>query len=475
MGRTHKYYQQPDAAADIATGAEIRNRYARAASTLLGVMLASPHEAAARLSELDPVYWQDSDFCAAAKALFAMLEQGREVSVRAVSVMSGHDEDALYILASQNASLDFDTALSMFLPIYQFFVEWTACTSALLHTESDGGTAEDARAVAQMIREKRRQYIAPPTDNFEGIDAWVRVKMEGCEYDHICKPHLQTLQTTGLITAFEPGCMYVVAARPSMGKTHFVCGLLNQFEQAGARGIFFSADMDTLNIQKRLVGMRSGLNPRKDWSMLTQAEKKAVSDAHGWVKGMKCRIIDNVVDLSRVQAICSAEQYREPINYLVFDYLQLFRTEGARDRYSIVTAASIAIKQLGKSLGVPVIALSQLSRDNEKRGGSKRPTLSDLRDSGAIEENATVVAFLHRQEYYDILAGVTDDSNKGTGEVIVAKSQTGETGACLTKFDGVTGWADLVTDAPEFDPAPPSFQTVDFSAARPKDEDTIPF
>ena len=269
--------------------------------------------------------------------------------------------------------------------------------------------------------------------------------------------------------------MYVVAARPSMGKTHFVCGLLNQFEQAGARGIFFSADMDTLNIQKRLVGMRSGLNPRKDWSMLTQAEKQAVADAHGWVKGMKCRIIDNVVDLSRVQAICAAEQYREPINYLVFDYLQLFRTEGARDRYSIVTAASIAVKQLGKSLGVPVIALSQLSRDNEKRGGSKRPTLSDLRDSGAIEENATVVAFLHRQEYYDILAGVTDDGNKGTGEVIVAKSQTGETGACLTKFDGVAGWADLVADAPEFDPAPPSFQTVDFSAARPKDGQDIPF
>lgn len=472
MGKQHAKFQQPDPTADLASGSEVRKRYEQAAATLFGVMLASPNEAAARLHEIDSVFWQDTEYHAAAKALFTLLEQRKEASIRGVSMLSKFNEDALYILSSKNASLDFDTALNLFLPVYQFYVEWVACTTALIHTEADGGTAEEVQAVAQMIREKRRQYIAPPADDFAGLDAWVKVKLDGFEYDHICKPHLTGLRNTGLLTAFEPGCMYVIAARPSMGKTHFVCGLLNEFENAGARGLFFSADMDKLNIHKRLVGMKSGHNPRKDWSMLTHTEREEVAAAHAWVKGMKCRTIDNVVDLNRVQAICAAENYSQPINYIIFDYLQLFRVGGMRDRYSTVTAASIAVKQMSKALGVPVIVLSQLSRANESRGGSNRPFLSDLRDSGAIEENATWVSFLHRPEYYGVTEDETGNSTKGVGEIIVAKSQTGETGICRASFDGVAGWGDI--EAPAFSSQFPVSQFQPMPANRVEDED-MPF
>lgn len=468
MGKPHRQFEA-DPAADIVTGAAVRTRYVNVAETLLGAILASPHEAAARLAEIDPVFWSDSEHYPAAKSLFVFLEKRQDVSVRAVAVASGANEDVLYSILAKNASVGFDVALDMFLPIYQFYVEWVAQTRALMHVEKDGGTAEEVQAVAQMIREKKRQYIDLPKNDFEALDAWARVKLQGYEYDYICKPHISALQTNNLLFSFEPGCMYVVAARPNMGKTHFVCGLIKSFEDAGARGLFFSADMDRLNVQKRLVGMVSGQNPRSDWSMAREAETMAITEAITFVRGMKCRIIDNIVDVSRVQAICSAEMYREKLDYLIFDYLQLFRVEGTKDRYSTVTAASIAVKQLSKTLCIPVIVLSQLSRDNEKRGGSKRPALSDLRDSGAIEENATWVAFLHRPEYYG--AEMEDGApSAGLGEIIVAKSQTGETGVCLASFNGVSGWSDILEPT-----QPQKMQFVDFSTARPKNYEDVPF
>ena len=229
----------------------------------------------------------------------------------------------------------------------------------------------------------------------------------------------------------QPGSLYILAARPSMGKTAFA---LNVAQHAALQEdipvLMFSLEMSAEQIAQRMLAAESEVNLREMFeSRRVQNEQwQKLSKAAGRLSKSPIYIDDsstlNTLDL-RGRCRRFFAKHRAGKGLVVLDYLQLMNVARKIEiRQQEVSEISRALKGIAREFKVPVLALSQLSRDVEKRGGSKKPQLSDLRDSGAIEQDADMVIFLYREAYY-AQEGETVDP---TSEVIVAKNRNGPTG-----------------------------------------------
>ena len=208
--------------------------------------------------------------------------------------------------------------------------------------------------------------------------------------------------------------LIIVAARPSMGKTAFVLSMARNMAVDHEQGVaFFSLEMSSVQLMMRLI-------IAEQWRHLESATKPL---------GTAPLFIDDTPALSVFEFRSKARRLKihNDIKIIIIDYLQLMTgnqdTKGNREQE--VAFISRTLKAIAKELNVPMIALSQLSRATEMRGGSKRTQLSDLRESGAIEQDADIVAFIHRPEYY----GINQDENgmptAGMAEIILAKHRNG--------------------------------------------------
>ena len=224
--------------------------------------------------------------------------------------------------------------------------------------------------------------------------------------------------------------LIIVAARPSMGKTAFVLSMARNMAVNYEQGVaFFSLEMSAVQLMMRLIIAETGLSGNdvksgrltpEQWRHLESATKPL---------GAAPLYIDDTPALSVFEFRSKARRLKihNDIKIIIIDYLQLMTgnqdTKGNREQE--VAFISRTLKAIAKELNVPIIALSQLSRATEMRGGSKRPQLSDLRESGAIEQDADIVAFIHRPEYY----GINQDENgmptAGMAEIILAKHRNG--------------------------------------------------
>ncbi len=225
--------------------------------------------------------------------------------------------------------------------------------------------------------------------------------------------------------------LVIVAARPSMGKTAFVLTMARNMAVDYDQGVaFFSLEMSAVQLMMRLIvaetgidsiAIKSGKLTPDQWRHL-ESSVKPLSTAPLY--------IDDTPALSVFEFRSKARRLKmhHDIKIIIIDYLQLMSgtndTRGNREQE--VAFISRTLKAIAKELNVPIIALSQLSRATETRGGSKRPMLSDLRESGAIEQDADIVAFIHRPEYYG--QHVTEDGlpTAGLAELILAKHRNGE-------------------------------------------------
>ncbi len=234
-----------------------------------------------------------------------------------------------------------------------------------------------------------------------------------------------------LTSGFQSSDLIILAARPGMGKTAFTLSLAKNaavdFEKPVA---FFSLEMSSLQLAQRIISMeaeisgmkmRSGQLEDYEWQQLHTAVERI---------GEAPIFIDDTpgINVFELRAKCRRLKMQHDIQMIVIDYLQLMSGGGDNqkgNREQEVSAISRALKGLAKELSVPVIALSQLSRAVEQRGGTKRPQLSDLRESGSIEQDADIVSFIYRPEYYQILEDEEGQSLKDVAEIIVAKHRHG--------------------------------------------------
>lgn len=235
--------------------------------------------------------------------------------------------------------------------------------------------------------------------------------------------------------------LIILAARPSMGKTAAALTFgSNAAYTLNKKVAFFSLEMSSNNLLKRLISseaeinsylLRNGKLSQDEWRQLTaRTNRIATSNLY----------IDDTPSLSITELKAKSRRFKEQhgCELIIIDYLQLM-VGGIKDRQNReqeISFISRSLKALAKDLEVPVIALSQLSRSVEQRGGDKRPQLSDLRESGAIEQDADLVIFPHRPEYYGITHDANGNSTAGFAELIVAKQRNGALGSAHMRYIG---------------------------------------
>lgn len=252
-----------------------------------------------------------------------------------------------------------------------------------------------------------------------------------------------------LTTGFHPGDLVVVAARPGMGKTSFGLSILHHLSvNLGEPTAFFSLEMSKEQIAMRLIGEETRIPLRKIRAgFLSQQELTKVTDAA--LKMMKAPLyIDDTASISILDLKAKARRLKKEadIKLIVVDYLQLVGSgRRSESRQQEVAEVSRSLKALAKELSIPVVALAQLSRQTEMRS-DKRPQLADLRESGAIEQDADLVIFIHRPEYYKKNPSPQEE---GLAEIIVAKQRNGPTGVInlafikdITKFENLAKSSD---------------------------------
>ncbi len=257
-----------------------------------------------------------------------------------------------------------------------------------------------------------------------------------------------------LTSGWQKSDMIVLAARPGMGKTAFVLSMAkNSAVQFGQGVAVFSLEMSSVQLTKRLMAMETGISSEKlrkgfkdqsDWDQL-HSRVNALAEAPIF--------IDDTPALSifELRAKCRRLKMQHDIKLVIIDYLQLM-TAGTKggNREQEISTISRSIKEIAKEINVPIIALSQLSRSVETRGGDKRPMLSDLRESGAIEQDADMVVFIYRPEYYGLVEDENGMPTDGIGEIIVAKHRNGSLDTVrlrfikqLTKFDNLDAFDEM--------------------------------
>lgn len=246
-----------------------------------------------------------------------------------------------------------------------------------------------------------------------------------------------------LTSGWQRSDMIVIAARPAMGKTAFVLSMARNTAVDYNMGVaVFSLEMSSVQLVKRLIASETRISAEK----LRKGDlaNHEFEQLHSRIAKLSTApiFIDDTPGISvfDLRAKCRRLKMMHNIELIIIDYLQLMTAggggKGPGNREQEISTISRSIKEIAKELNVPIIALSQLSRSVEQRGGDKRPVLSDLRESGAIEQDADIVSFIYRPEYYGLIENEHGESNQGVGEIIVAKHRNGGLDTVRLRFVG---------------------------------------
>lgn len=242
-----------------------------------------------------------------------------------------------------------------------------------------------------------------------------------------------------VMSGYRKGLLYVIAARPGMGKTSYMLSILANMVKEKKRIAVFSLEMPNRQLMARIISLNTGiplskiLNPKRmsdaEYTEVLQATSEFSDYPITW---------EDTSSLSIYEIKTKCRRLAGKVDMIMLDYIQLATGEksGTRDReLSTITAG---LKGIAKDLDVPVLALAQLSRAVETRGGEKIPQLSDLRESGSLENDADLVAFIYRPEYYGIQYTAKGESTDGLAFFIIAKHRNGALGYIPMHFEKTT-------------------------------------
>ena len=284
--------------------------------------------------------------------------------------------------------------------------------------ESIISTVEDK--IYKVINSKESEDIIDMGQSVEKV--LTRIENNYCNGGKILGNTTGFKEIDNTISGLQKGDFIIVAARPSMGKTAFALNI-GQHASKGASVGIFSLEMTTEQLMERLISSRSLVEFGKiKTGKLDEAEFRKITDAANVLAKRKIFIDDKSTNLSDIKAKCRNLKIKEGLDVVIIDYLQLIEiSDKTNSREQEIAKISRELKKLAKKLEITIVALSQLSRAPEQRT-DHRPVLSDLRESGSIEQDADVIFMLYRDEYYN-----KESEEKNIAELIINKNRNGET------------------------------------------------
>jgi len=355
---------------------------------------------------------------------------------------SGGYEYLVKVSQEVGGSINFDLMARKLIDIYLRSNIAKSCLNGLVMAQNESMSVFDTI-------EKTSESISNVWDSIDSTSNWVTTsEVVPNVIDNVEKLNSQEKGLTGVTTGIESldhklggynnGDLVIIAARPAMGKTSFA--LLNALRGSQISGsvALFSMEMTSASLVKRLISMesdlplykitKSGLQSNQDWAVFNNGSG-AVADCKIFIDDKSHKINDIKIQARNV--------YRKHnVKAIYIDYIQLIdgqHRNGSREQE--ISKISRSLKLLAMELDIPVIVLSQLSRKVEERP-TKIPMLSDLRESGAIEQDADIVMFIYRPEYYDLEIPEEIAEKGGDSAVIIAKNRNGSTGANAVCWNG---------------------------------------
>lgn len=271
-----------------------------------------------------------------------------------------------------------------------------------------------------------------------------------------------------ITSGMQPTNLIIVAARPAMGKTQFALGLMaNASVRNQHKGLFISCEMDEVQVMKRIIAVHGGIAGYSiKYGKLQRSEVTRYSRAKDDIKESSLKIVAGSFTISEVMSLVYKEKYSHGLDYVIVDYIQKIQAPGAQNRTNEVGEVSRRLKDMANELKIPVIALAQLSRAVEHRT-DKKPMLSDLRESGDIEQDADIVAFLYRAGYYMDPEEKESNPMAEDGYIIIAKHRDGDLEDIPMRFDSdIPAWKNQNETEPTFTQSSLK-PNVDFTGSQP--------
>lgn len=300
-------------------------------------------------------------------------------------------------------------------------------------------SGEEKKPVKEILEEAERKLFAVTlkrAEKFEPIEAIMQRAFERIIHkaEHpgeITGVETKLIGLDRILNGLQKSDLIILAARPSMGKTALALNIATNAAKSGATVAIFSLEMSKGQIAERLMSTLSGVNSQNmKTGNLTDEEMRSLINAVEEIAGLRLQIDDTPgIGLMEMRSKLRRLTHETGLDLIVIDYLQLMQGVRAENRQQEISEISRSLKALAREMDVPILALSQLSRSVEMRA-DKKPQLSDLRESGSLEQDADIVMFLYRDEYYNR----DDEANKNIAELIIAKNRNGPTTSIGLQF-----------------------------------------
>lgn len=462
---TALYKEEPAFAAS-----EVFQHYDKALELLACRILAEPYNAHQVEAEIQPAMLIGT-FGEVILECQKQFRESRRYSPQTVAMALNRDRASLQNWTQRDTEIDLPAAWEMFRHIYGQWVEQQIAESVAGWIR-DGLSTEEIKTQGDKVRKDKGISARVVVDDGKAeFQKELVAALDGKVIEYPVRPPLDSLRFH--IPFFEPGEYCIVAGRTGMGKSYFAQNCIHYAARQGIQSVYLNLENKPKHMQKRLWQMETGAAFQRDMRNITDKQRMEYVEAWEKVSKYPTRIFNPGRQLQQVTNAIRSEYYDRGVQLAVVDYIQLLRANDRRGRVDELAEISAELRALALELDLPIIVLAQMNRESEKNG-DKRPSLTGIRSSGDLEQDATSVLLLYRPGYYEIHAD--DEGNPYPPEyadIHIAKGRETGPGFAKCRFNAVKGFYDPIEQVFSNTP-PPLVQDIP-AGARPGWDEDVPF
>jgi len=423
-------------------------RKADAENVLTSVMLRSPFELAQVSHRLNIAMLETNNKLGA--ACLELHNEQYTFTKPEVATRAGIRFDEVLQMSMQHPEVDLETAVDMFLLAYEQTVEELIGQSVPYWTGKGMGT-DEVRSEAEKTRKEKHVGAFVKSDNGKAdFEKSLIMSLDGIEEVHPIQPFLSSLQKS--VQYFTGGEYIIGAGRTGMGKSFWALNQIHYSALQGNHCHYVNLENKPADVQKRLWQYETQVHFKNPFRGISDQQREQYLECWERVKKLPIRAHNPGRSLSNIVTAIRREFYEHGTALAIIDYLQLVKS-GLKDQLADKAEVSATIRQLSLELNIPIIALAQIGRAVESRGGGKRPTISDLRGAGDYEQDATSVLLFYRPEYYNIETDEQGDPYAPHyADVTIGKGRDSGNLIAECRFDHIRGFYNAPTEGANAEP-----------------------